>query len=98
MCTALGCAGARHPANPSEIAVMVLGKPPSSRSGADKRPGRKRYRAAMLAAMLGLGACNPLETWRDWTGVSKNDPDPDVTPDTPNMKWIKSFRLFPSPP
>src|SRR5207253_2802813 len=85
MCRALGCAPCAAPGQFVGNAVMVLGKPPSSRSGADKRPGRKRYRAAILAAMLGLGACNPLETWRDWTGVSKNDPDPDVTPNTRNL-------------
>src|SRR3984893_16915052 len=82
MCTALGCAGARHPANPSEIAVMVLGKPPSPRSGAGKSPRRKVHRIAMLAAMLGLVACNPVETWRDWSGASKNDPDPETARNT----------------
>src|SRR6266849_3765586 len=64
---------------------MVLGKPSSSRSDADKRPGRKVYRVAILAAMLGLGACNPVETFRDWTGASKNDPDPELTPNTRNL-------------
>jgi outer membrane protein OmpA-like peptidoglycan-associated protein len=64
---------------------MVLGKPSSSRSDADKRPGRKVYRVAILAAMLGLGACNPVETFRDWTGASKNDPDPEMTPNTGNL-------------
>ncbi len=64
---------------------MVLGKPSSSRSDADKRPGRKVYLVAILAAMLGLGACNPVETFRDWTGASKNDPDPELTPNTGNL-------------
>ena len=40
---------------------------------------------AILAVVLGLGACNPVETWRDWTGASKNDPDPETTPNTQNL-------------
>jgi outer membrane protein OmpA-like peptidoglycan-associated protein len=42
-------------------------------------------RAAVLALLFGLGACNPVETWRDWTGASQNDPDPDTTPNTKNL-------------
>jgi outer membrane protein OmpA-like peptidoglycan-associated protein len=34
---------------------------------------------------LGLGACNPVETWRDWTGASKNDPDSETTPNSRNL-------------
>src|SRR6266446_1943660 len=85
MCTALGCAGARHPANPSEIAVMALGSPPSPLRGADRSPRRKVPRLAMLATMLGLVACNPVETWRDWSGASKNDPDPETARNTQNL-------------
>src|SRR5437870_10007954 len=85
MCTALGCAGARHPANPSEIAVMVLGSPPSPSSGADGSPRRKVHRVVPLAAVLVLAACNPVETWRDWTGASKNDPDPETARNTQNL-------------
>ena len=66
-------------------AVMVIGKPPSSRSGAGLRAKRAAYRVALLAVVLGLGACNPVETWRDWTGASKNDPDPETTPNTKNL-------------
>jgi len=40
---------------------------------------------AILAALLGLAACNPVETWRDWSGASKNDPDPETTPNTQNL-------------
>jgi outer membrane protein OmpA-like peptidoglycan-associated protein len=64
---------------------MVLGKPPSPRSGADNGPRRKVHRIAMLAAMLGLVACNPVETWRDWSGASKNDPDPETARNTQNL-------------
>ena len=42
-------------------------------------------RLAILALVLGLGACNPVDTWRDWTGSSKNDPDPETTPNTQNL-------------
>ena len=64
---------------------MVLGKPLSPRSGADRSPRRKVHRVAMLAAMLGLVACNPVETWRDWSGASKNDPDPETARNTQNL-------------
>ena len=43
-------------------------------------------RALIAAVMLvGLAACNPIETWRDWTGASRNDPDPETTPNTKNL-------------
>jgi outer membrane protein OmpA-like peptidoglycan-associated protein len=64
---------------------MVVGSPPSPRSGADRRPRRKVHRVAMLATMLGLVACNPVETWRDWSGASKNDPDPETARNTQNL-------------
>jgi outer membrane protein OmpA-like peptidoglycan-associated protein len=38
-----------------------------------------------VALLLGLAACNPVDTWRDLTGVSRNDPDPDTTPNTKNL-------------
>ena len=64
---------------------MVMGRPSSSRCGADRRAWRTAYRVAILAIMFGLGACNPVETWRDWTGASRNDPDPETTPNTQNL-------------
>jgi outer membrane protein OmpA-like peptidoglycan-associated protein len=64
---------------------MVLGSPPSPSSGADRSPRRKVHRVAMLAAVLGLVACNPVETWRDWSGASKNDPDPETARNTQNL-------------
>ncbi len=42
-------------------------------------------RLAVVALLLGLAACNPVDTWRDLTGVSRNDPDPDTTPNTKNL-------------
>jgi outer membrane protein OmpA-like peptidoglycan-associated protein len=38
-----------------------------------------------MAALLGLAACNPVDTWRDWSGASRNDPDPETTPNTRNL-------------
>src|SRR6266436_6838855 len=64
---------------------MVLGKPPSPRRGGQKSLRREVHRVAMLAAMLGLVACNPVETWRDWSGASKNDPDPETARNTQNL-------------
>jgi len=56
---------------------MTMGKPRFSRC----RAGR----LAVLAIALGLTACNPVETWRDWTGASSDDPDPETTPNTQNL-------------
>jgi outer membrane protein OmpA-like peptidoglycan-associated protein len=56
--------------------VMVMGKPGFLQSTA--------YQLA-LGVVLGLAACNPVETWRDWTGASQHDPDPDTTPNTQNL-------------
>jgi outer membrane protein OmpA-like peptidoglycan-associated protein len=53
--------------------------------GVEERSVRSVCRLAALAFLLGLGACNPVETWRDWTGASQNDPDPDTTPNTKNL-------------
>src|ERR1700745_3945922 len=46
--------------------------------------GRAR-RLTVVALLLGLAACNPVDTWRDLTGVSRNDPDPDTTTNTKNL-------------
>ena len=48
-------------------------------------PGRAALRRAILTAVLVLAACNPVDTWRDWMGASKNDPDPETTPNTQNL-------------
>lgn len=42
-------------------------------------------RPALLVALLALGACHPVDTWRDMTGASKDDPDPETTPNTKNL-------------
>src|SRR6516162_6674058 len=53
--------------------------------GMRRRASRSACRLAGLGLLLGLGACNPVETWRDWTGASQNAPDPDTTPNTKNL-------------
>src|SRR6516164_10945519 len=51
----------------------------------DKRTRGHPHRLAVLAVLFGLAACNPIDTWRDFTGTSRNDPDPDTTPNTKNL-------------
>jgi outer membrane protein OmpA-like peptidoglycan-associated protein len=46
---------------------------------------RSGWRLGAMAALLALAACNPVETWRDWTGASRNDPDPETTPNSKNL-------------
>ena len=53
--------------------------------GTPRPSWRAAVRLAVLTALLVLSACNPVDTWRDWTGASKNDPDPDTTPNTQNL-------------
>jgi outer membrane protein OmpA-like peptidoglycan-associated protein len=62
-----------------------MGKSWSSWCGNERRARRLARRLVVLAVLLGLGACNPVETVRDWTGASQNDPDPDTTPNTRNL-------------
>ncbi|HEX4185638.1 MAG TPA: OmpA family protein [Stellaceae bacterium] len=56
---------------------MMMGLPHFSRCAVP--------RLAVMALVLGLGACNPVDTWRDWTGRSSNDPDPETTPNTRSL-------------
>jgi outer membrane protein OmpA-like peptidoglycan-associated protein len=53
--------------------------------GAEEGPARSVRRLVVWAFLLGLCACSPVETFRDWTGASQNDPDPDTTPNTKNL-------------
>jgi outer membrane protein OmpA-like peptidoglycan-associated protein len=64
---------------------MVIVKAFFFRCRAGGRTHRVTCLAVVLAALLGLAACNPVETWRDWSGASKNDPDPETTPNTQNL-------------
>jgi len=35
--------------------------------------------------LLGASGCNPIATYRNWTGISANDPNPATTPNTQNL-------------
>ena len=62
-----------------------MGESWSSRSVAERRTKRAVYRLAIGAALIILTGCNPVDTWRDMTGASQNDPDPATTPNTQNL-------------
>ena len=51
----------------------------------ERRTKRWARQLAVVGLLLGVAACNPVDTWRDLTGVSRNDPDPDTTPNTKNL-------------
>jgi hypothetical protein len=76
---------ARRPGRLVGNAVMVIGKAFFFWCRARGRTSRVTCLTVILAALLGLAACNPVETWRDWSGASKNDPDPETTPNTQNL-------------
>jgi outer membrane protein OmpA-like peptidoglycan-associated protein len=81
---------------------MLMGE--SCAGSATERSTRLAARLlAVVALLLGLGACNPVDTWRDLTGVSRNDPDPDTTPNTKNLAAgeasdYPNLATVPSPP
>lgn len=59
--------------------------------------------AAAAALLLGLGGCNPIDTYRHWTGISANDPNPATTPNTGNLaageaKSYPNLATVPPPP
>ena len=54
-------------------------------SASVRRTKRRARRLVVVGLLLGVAACNPVDTWRDLTGVSRNDPDPDTTPNTRNL-------------
>ena len=41
---------------------------------------------ALFVVLAGLSACSPVQTWRNLTGASKNDPNPKTTPNTKNLE------------
>ena len=82
---------------------MVIGGAFFFRSRAGGWTSRANFPVAVLAAVLGLAACNPIDTWRDWTGASKNDPDPETTPNTQNLtageaSGYPNLATVPAPP
>jgi outer membrane protein OmpA-like peptidoglycan-associated protein len=64
---------------------MVIGKAPSCRRGTGAKARKPALRLAIAALLIGLGACSPVEAYRDLMGVSKNDPNPQTTPNTKNL-------------
>ena len=64
---------------------MALGKARYRGRGSDRKLGRRAPQAVVVALLLGLGACNPIEGYRHLTGASKNDPDPATTPNAQNL-------------
>ena len=65
-------------------AVMLMGESCAG-SASERRTKRWARQLAVVGLLLGVVACNPVDTWRDLTGVSRNDPDPDTTPNTKNL-------------
>jgi outer membrane protein OmpA-like peptidoglycan-associated protein len=63
---------------------MRMGKSTCYRRN-ERRTSRLIRWLTIPVVFLGLVACNPVEAWRDFTGASRNDPDPDTTPNTKNL-------------
>ncbi|HEV2301271.1 MAG TPA: hypothetical protein VGR91_06835, partial [Stellaceae bacterium] len=59
---------------------------PSSRCRAVRRLWWRALALALFVAAAGLAACSPVETWRNLTGASKNDPNPKTTSNTKNLE------------
>ena len=58
---------------------------------------------AAAALVAGLAGCNPVETYRNWSGVSENDPNPKTTPNTKNLaageaRSYPNLATVPAPP
>jgi outer membrane protein OmpA-like peptidoglycan-associated protein len=47
--------------------------------------GAKTGGLAVAALVLVLGGCSPVETYRHWSGIAANDPNPATTPNTKNL-------------
>jgi outer membrane protein OmpA-like peptidoglycan-associated protein len=78
---------------------MVMRETRSCRRGA----GAKTGRIAVAALLLGIGGCNPVETYRHWTGISANDPNPATTPNSKNLaageaRGYPNLATVPPPP
>src|SRR5271166_2006690 len=65
---------------------------------------RCRTGAMLSAAMLlATSGCNPINTYRNWTGISANDPNPKTTPNTGNLaagdaRSYPNLATVPAPP
>ncbi len=42
-------------------------------------------RLAIVGLLVALAGCNPIQTYRNWVGVSANDPNPETTANTKNL-------------
>jgi outer membrane protein OmpA-like peptidoglycan-associated protein len=53
----------------------------------DRRGGgcSAAFYGALLALILALGACSPIESWRSVNGANRNDPNPATTPNSKNL-------------
>jgi outer membrane protein OmpA-like peptidoglycan-associated protein len=60
---------------------MVKRESPSGRGAAASRMGR----LALLGLLIGAAGCSPVATYRHWTGIAANDPNPETTPNTKNL-------------
>jgi outer membrane protein OmpA-like peptidoglycan-associated protein len=47
------------------------------------------------ALLLGVAGCNPIATYRNWEGISANDPNPATTPNTKNLAAAET-RSYPN--
>jgi len=86
-----------------KVVAMLKATTPSSASIWERRKRWRAGRLGMMAALLALVACNPIDTWRDWTGASQNDPDPETTPNKANLAAgeaadYPNLATVPSPP
>lgn len=57
----------------------------------------------MVALVAMLAACHPVDTWRSMTGTSRDDPDPETTPNSKNLaageqQPYPNLATVPSPP
>ena len=64
---------------------MLIGESRSSNLVVGRQTRSAVRQLAVVVVLLGIAACNPVETWRDLTGASQNDPDPETTPNTGNL-------------
>jgi outer membrane protein OmpA-like peptidoglycan-associated protein len=69
------------------------------------RRGARALAKFMSSAVLlsAIASCNPIETYRHWTGISANDPNPETTPNTKNLaagdaKSYPNLATVPPPP
>jgi outer membrane protein OmpA-like peptidoglycan-associated protein len=59
---------------------------PSLRCRIERRNLRRALPLVLFVVLTGLAACSPIQTWRNLTGASKNDPNPKTTPNTKNLE------------